>query len=219
MSDKSYESQVLRSSHQYLGEGMAAPLIEYLNAKVGRKKPDLVQKLYRAHVELMSGANTHTLVVKIRSLLRKARLRPYFNVPLTQKGERWSHNIPDADLVPPERRRLMRVAVPKLVNDLDHLVYAWEPAGGGRIQALAITSLIELCRNGFFRRVQECARPGCKQPFFYTRFGHHKFCSKECERKHHRSSEEWKAGRREYMRRLRHETKLRLAVTKKGGKS
>jgi hypothetical protein len=218
MSVKSHKSKVLRSSHQYLGEEMAAPLIEYLNAKVGGKKPDLVQKLFRAHVELMSGVNTHTWVVKIRNLLRKARLRPYFDVPLAQKGVRWSHNVRDDALVPLARRGLARVAVPKMVNDLDHLVYAWEPAGGGLKQALAITSLVELGRNGFFRRVRECARPGCVQPFFFSRFAHHAFCSKECERKHHRSSEEWKAGRREYMKRLRHQTKLRLEVAAKGAK-
>ena len=218
MSGQSHKSTVLRGSHQYLGEEMAAPLIEYLNAKTGGREPDLVEKLYRAHVRLLSGVNTHACVVKIRNLLRKARLRPYFNVPLTQKGTRWSHNVLDDSAAEQVRRGKVRFAVPKMVNDFDHLVYAWEPAGGGLRQALAITSLVELGRNGFFRRVRECIRPSCSHRFFYARFGHHKFCSKECERKHHRSSEEWKAGRRQYMKRLRHEARLRLQVAAKGAK-
>lgn len=219
MTTKNHKSRVLRTN-QFLGEELAEPLVAYLNEKAGRKKVDLVQKLYAAHLELFTGRNTYRLVKRIRALLRQARLRPYFAVPLAQQGQRVSRNLPDprwtpdgevhASLVAGVRSGRLRLLVPKLVNDFDHLVYAWEPATAGKKQMQAITGLVELGRNGFLRRVKICGRPGCGR-YFYSRFnvGHvHVFCSKACERKFHRSSEAWKTARSTYMRKYRHHKKL-----------
>jgi hypothetical protein len=63
----------------------------------------------------------------------------------------------------------------------------------------AILSLMELCNEGLLGNISKC---NCGD-WFYKNFVHQKFCCTLCQQRHYRSSAEWKAKRRSYMRELR----------------
>jgi hypothetical protein len=64
-------------------------------------------------------------------------------------------------------------------------------------ESLAVHSLIQLAQAQLFYRIRwcECSR------WFVARFAHQHFCSQRCRKRHHEKSDEYKAGRRDYMRR------------------
>ena len=79
----------------------------------------------------------------------------------------------------------------------------WRPVGRmKRDRALAFFKLLQLAEQGLLGRVRQCAKPGCKKWFFAVR-EHQRFDSTECQVEDFRSSPEWRAKRRDYMRRLR----------------
>jgi hypothetical protein len=63
-------------------------------------------------------------------------------------------------------------------------------------ESVAIHGVIELAKLHLLDRVIRCQ---CSR-WFFAKFAHQRFCSTRCRRKHHQSSEEFKAARREYMR-------------------
>lgn len=63
----------------------------------------------------------------------------------------------------------------------------------------AIVQIIELARAGDFGRIRRCT---CGY-FFYYKFVHQKFCCTGCQQEFYRSSPEYKAMRRAYMKNLR----------------
>jgi len=65
---------------------------------------------------------------------------------------------------------------------------------------VALLNMIRLFEQGLIHRVRRCLK--CKK-WFYARFRHQQFCSTRCQQSHYRSSEEWKAYRREWMRQYR----------------
>ena len=65
----------------------------------------------------------------------------------------------------------------------------------------AIQAIMELGEHGLLGNLKECAQ--CHR-WMFARFSHQRFCSEGCRQAHFRSSEEFKAGRRAYMRRLYH---------------
>lgn len=67
------------------------------------------------------------------------------------------------------------------------------PAG----ESLAIHGVIELAKLHLLERVSRCE---CGR-WFFVKFAHQYFCTARCRKKHHESSEAFKATRREYMRR------------------
>ena len=139
----------------------------------------------------------------------RAKLKPYFYVPMVQKGQRWS----------PAWKQNVR----KMVLDNTRWVVEWEPASRRDLaRTQAFSSCIELARQGLLQRIKPCARKGCAKRFF-ARFAHQQFCSSKCQRAEIRSTEEWKKSRREYMKRLRSEGKLRerhrLELSKRKGAS
>jgi hypothetical protein len=71
---------------------------------------------------------------------------------------------------------------------------------GGRFSAgesIAMHGAIELAKLNLLSRVENCR---CGR-WFFARFRHQHFCSKKCRKKQNESSEQFKAARREYMRR------------------
>lgn len=66
----------------------------------------------------------------------------------------------------------------------------------------ALRCLIALAEDGTLFKVRECRHCG---QWFYARSSQNWFCSKKCQQAHYWKSPEWKAHRREYMRRYRRE--------------
>ncbi len=64
----------------------------------------------------------------------------------------------------------------------------------------ALQSLLSLACQGYLQRVRRCLQCG---RWFFARFSTKKFCRTECQQSYFRSSQEWKAHRREYMRKNR----------------
>jgi hypothetical protein len=71
---------------------------------------------------------------------------------------------------------------------------AGERPGG---ESLAAQSVVELTNKGLLDRLKEC---DCGR-WFFSRFSHQNFCSDRCRKKRHETSEQFRASRREYMRR------------------
>jgi len=63
----------------------------------------------------------------------------------------------------------------------------------------AVASIVELCHEGLIDRVRLCS---CGM-WFYAKFSHQKFHSQACQQKAYRDNPEWKAHRRDYMKRNR----------------
>ena len=70
----------------------------------------------------------------------------------------------------------------------------------------AVTRIIELCHEGLIERHR---RWGCGK-WFYAKFSHQKFCSDVCQLRIYKASPEWKAYRRDYMKRNRAMHKQRI---------
>lgn len=80
----------------------------------------------------------------------------------------------------------------------------------------AIQKMLALSRNGYLDRVRKCV--ACEQ-WFYARFSHAKFCSRGCQQRYFRSSEEFKEHKKQYMRTLRklHSERDSRYARKRGG--
>lgn len=63
----------------------------------------------------------------------------------------------------------------------------------------AIIAIVDLAREGLLGKVRRCY---CGD-WFFANFVHQKFCCVQCQQKYYRSSEDYKAGRRAYMKSLR----------------
>jgi hypothetical protein len=60
-----------------------------------------------------------------------------------------------------------------------------------------ILKILSLSQKGVLDRVRMCR---CCETWFFRRFHHQRYCQTNCQQKHYRSSEEWKASWREYQR-------------------
>jgi len=63
----------------------------------------------------------------------------------------------------------------------------------------AIVAIVDLARAGYLCKIRRC---DCGD-WFFASFSHQKFCCVRCQQKYYRSSEEYKAMRRAYMKNLR----------------
>jgi hypothetical protein len=63
----------------------------------------------------------------------------------------------------------------------------------------AIVAIVDLARAGFLCKIRRCH---CED-WFFASFAHQKFCCVRCQQKYYRSSEDYKAMRRSYMKNLR----------------
>jgi hypothetical protein len=76
-----------------------------------------------------------------------------------------------------------------------------------------IWPMLQLVRQGYLNRIRSCQE--CRK-WFYARFGHQTFCGTACQQKFYRSSPEWMAHRREWMRNYRQLTKSGKVKVGKG---
>lgn len=105
---------------------------------------------------------------------------------------------------------------PELVRDFGgRLLFDWSPSkrnwrkvadhvadGEDRVwftETHAVARIVELCREGLILRLKKC-RCGL---WYYAKFTHMKFHSTACQQKAYRDDPEWRAHRREYMKRNR----------------
>ena len=64
----------------------------------------------------------------------------------------------------------------------------------------ALRMILDFARAGYLTRLRKCLR--CHN-WLYAKFKHQEFCSTKCQQTHYAKSPEWKAKRRDYMRRYR----------------
>jgi hypothetical protein len=73
----------------------------------------------------------------------------------------------------------------------------------GRLElndGLALRMILDFARAGYLNRLRRCLH--CRN-WLYAKFKHQNFCAMKCQQKHYAISPEWKAKRRDYMRRYR----------------
>ena len=75
----------------------------------------------------------------------------------------------------------------------------------------AIIAIIDLAREGLLCKIRRCH---CGD-WFFAKFAHQKFCCTRCQQAYFRSSEDYKADRRAYMRNLRGQHKKTYLVSPK----
>ena len=78
----------------------------------------------------------------------------------------------------------------------------------------ALNDVRVLAEGGALWRIRRCALPSCKRAF-YAKFPHHLFHDAKCKQKSKESSPEFKAHRRQYMRRRYHSLHHGLSSTRK----
>jgi len=107
-------------------------------------------------------------------------------------------------------RRAKFAVAPVLVNAApDKWRIDWKLVGKmDAQQGLALTRLLHMADQGLIGRVRKCAKESCGR-WFYAKFEHQRFHAKRCQQEKFKTSPEWQEQRREYMKQLRHEKKLR----------
>lgn len=65
---------------------------------------------------------------------------------------------------------------------------------------MALRMILDFARAGSLNRLRRCLH--CRK-WLYAKFRHQDYCSTKCQQKHYAKSLEWKAKRRDYMRRYR----------------
>lgn len=89
--------------------------------------------------------------------------------------------------------------VPQFGNQIgNRWVLNWMCGKGPEAEAAhAAHQIVHLAEKGLLYRVRRCGN--CRK-WFFARFNHSRFCTVVCQQKGYRSSPEWKAHRREYMK-------------------
>jgi hypothetical protein len=80
----------------------------------------------------------------------------------------------------------------------------------------ALQMILDLARAGYLNRLRRCSHCG---GWLYAKFRHQHFCSTKCQQRHYTTGEDWKAHRREYMRRyyqMRLKSVVRIPSKAKG---
>jgi hypothetical protein len=200
-----YTRKVLRSGGRiYPGENAAHPLVMWLNHARTRNGTGHIISLIDALKELN----------KIGSNLPSASINPHkWGVPIGSKIQfaNWTKN---RQLVRTIDKILRRYKV--RLGRMDFTSY-WNPswilkpnnfkikiqivANGDYAEfafgdADAVTRVLSLAKQGYLIDLRNC---NCGN-WFYRRFEHQTFCSTPCQRHHHRKTEGFLAGRRQYMR-------------------
>ena len=118
----------------------------------------------------------HELISKLNPLLRRYTFSPWYWTALGDFHlmQWWSRNERPSDPEDPESG-----------IDFD--------------EEDAILRIMDLAREGILSRVRRCS---CGD-WFFAKFSHQKFCCTRCQQDYYRSSEEYRAKRRLYMKNLR----------------
>lgn len=166
----------------YFGEFTAEPLIAWLNLR--RPKGDPVEGLIRLNADLstfpLCGFPERTVAEEIRKKVAKT---------LRDTGFALSP--------------MVKMATPKIWEIDWQLVGRMDPR-----QGLALVKLLQLAERAALHRVRQCGDKECGQ-WFYARFQHQRFHAKKCQQQTFRHDPEWQMYRRDYMKNLRQDQRLR----------
>jgi hypothetical protein len=177
--------RVLKSNRTYPGSNSALFLTRWLNAEsdtsLGRN----------------SNASRHRVldfVDNIRDVLQaiKSDPLPYDLGSMPQQTERLVDEL-NARLEEYPTTNLFLLDCDGSWEFEDGAVYGSHPAG----ESVAIYHAVQLAKQHLLNRLNQCE---CGR-WFFAKFAHQHFCTARCRKKHHESSEAFKATRREYMRR------------------
>ena len=161
------------------------------------RNPDLMES-DKKYFKLF--AEAHAIADRLNDLLLRYRLTPHIEPNLGEGGVYlgWTATKSSKGAVVP---------IPSFRNE------APQPAMD---EPGAIQKMLVLSRNGYLERVRRCG--ACEQ-WFYARFSHAKFCSRECQQRYFRSSEDFKEHKKQYMRALRklHSERDSRYALKRGG--
>jgi hypothetical protein len=179
----------------YYGEDIAQPLLEWLNTP--RRKSQRVDEMLLAFADIRAKRNEYVAVRTIRAILKDCSLRlvPWWSQPMVQS----------------QSESPFRPGVYRYKLDRSRSVVEWDPVSPrmSRAEALAMRSLLDLSSQALLDHVRLCARQECGT-WFYVHIAHQHHCSKPCQQAHVRGTQEWKERRSAYMRRRRHEEKVRM---------
>lgn len=116
-----------------------------------------------------------------------------FLVPLREWGERYRE-------IRRELGRFKMALELTSIGDLKAKPFSldWNP--GKNPRAKAVLHIMRLGQQGVLHRVRQCLK--C-ETWSFAVFRHQQFCSVRCQQSHYKSSEEWKAHRRQWMRQYR----------------
>jgi hypothetical protein len=146
-------------------------------------------------------AEAHAIADRLNELLLRYRLTPSISPRLGEGGVyvRWNAMKTSAGAVVPIQG-----------------FAATEPPEPPMDEPGAIQKMLALSRNGYLDRVRTCV--ACEQ-WFYARFSHAKYCSRGCQQRYFRSSEDFKDHKKRYMRALRklHSERNSRYALKRGG--
>lgn len=146
------------------------------------RNPDLMES-DKKYFKLF--AEAYAIADRLNELLLRYRLTPSISPRLGEGGVyvRWNATKSSAGAVVPIEG-----------------FAANEPPEPAMDEPGAIQKMLALSRNSYLDRVRTCV--ACEQ-WFYAKFSHAKFCSRACQQRHFRTSEEFKEHKKRYMRGLR----------------
>ena len=173
------------NKRQFFGEGWAGTLTRWLNVE---SPPELGKNT------AVSRRRVCDLICNIHNMLRAIAQAPssdLFNHP-TRRMERLQQEL-NARLSEYPTTVMFSFDKGRTWEFEDGAIAGKYPDG----ESLAVHSLIRLAQAQLFYRIRwcECGR------WFVARFAHQHFCSQRCRKRHHEQSDEYKASRRDYMRR------------------
>jgi hypothetical protein len=170
-------------AREYWAEFEATPLLEWLNSK-GRPHDDPVEEVIRLNQQ----------------------------PPMWVRGSEIKAREQEIISYVGEIVRLSKLAIAPVVGRVlspKRWLVDWRLVGKfPPMQGLAFLRVLQLAEKGALARVRRCGYVECGR-WYFARFEHKDFCSTRCQQKAIRSSPEWKEKRRNYMKRLRHENKMR----------
>jgi hypothetical protein len=173
---------------EYWGELDAAPLVLWLN-KAGE------QNALAWLIRLNSEGRSKEISKDVAKFVRWHNIA-FAPAVLGVKDGRWEIEWRMVGSMTPVSRKIRRMFG----------LGASRPAFG-----LALIALLHLADKGQLGRVRNCRGQGCGK-WFYARFNHQLFHSRQCQERTYRTDPAWKKRHAEQMKRIRHGKKLQEQV-------
>jgi hypothetical protein len=187
-----HKRQVSDNRHQFRGEKRGDRLAEWLNAGVGKDRQRII-----GLIEDLQSITSYTLILHQAGKYLDDEKLEQLEERINKRLSFYKGGVPALSAVDETGRGIFRLWIQSTSKlRLDE----WE--------ALDLTTA--LSKQGLIDSVRICEQ--CEK-WFFARFSHQHFCpGGKCRTKHYRSSESFKADRREYARenyRLKRDGKVR----------
>jgi ribosomal protein S27AE len=195
----------VKSRRTFAGADLAKRLVKWLDANEGSEASARIVDLlgdFQTVAKLMRpmGMVNDVPVERGRFIMRGRLLSPGGQTCIALAGTL--------------NRKLARYAVyPQFAYGMveQHWLFLWKsakrkygyvrPVDPSRLsEAEAALRVVDLAREGYVTRVRQCP---CGKGWFFAKFRHQVFCGLKCQQQYFRTSEQFKAKRRVYMRKYR----------------